>query len=478
MTSSNPEVLILGAGLAGLSAGHVLTRAGLPLEVIEADHDVGGLARTIEHNGFRFDLGGHRFLTSNKAVETFVRDLLRNEILHAPRSSKILLRGKYFDYPLKPANALFGLGIRTTIRILADYAGQKAASGFRSGEPLSLEDWVVQRFGRAMYDLYFRDYSEKVWGIPGSEVSAEWVSKRIAGLSLWEAVKNAFSKQSGKGIATLADGFLYPPCGIGQISERLRQTIEWRNPVSTDTRVVRLNHDKGTIRRIMVRSGREVRDIEPGEILSTIPLTSLVRMLHPAPPTAVREAAEGLRFRDLIVVAVMIGRERVTDLSWMYLPEKKITLGRIHEPVNWSPAMAPEGKTHLVAEYFCSRGDAVWSLRDEELAERTVKQLSGLGLFARTEVLGSRVVRVPRAYPILDVGYRARHGFITDYLAGFTNLETAGRSGTFQYLNMDHAIESGMEAAVAVIQKAAQKETKHAVLTTGEHTLTKVDVSF
>jgi protoporphyrinogen oxidase len=453
MTRNNPETLIFGAGLAGLAAGHVLTRAGLPLEVIEASDSVGGLARTIEHDGFRFDLGGHRFLTGNKAIETFVSDLLGNEILDAPRKSKILLRGRYFDYPLKPANALFGLGIPTTLRLLAGYCVQKLRTRFRPAPVVSLEDWVVARFGRPMFDLYFRDYSEKVWGLPCSEISAEWVAKRIAGLSLWEAVKNAFSRQSGTDIATLADRFLYPPLGIGQISERLRQTIEWRNPVRTDTRIIRIDHDRGTIKSIMVRSKEEVQDIPAHEIISTIPLTNLVRMLHPAPPAAVLEAAGGLLFRDLIVVTVMLNREQVTDLSWMYLPEKGITLGRIHEPRNWSTCMAPEGKTHLVAEYFCFQDDDIWKASDGELTDRTVKELSGLGLFTPEEVIGSHVVRVPRAYPVLDIGYRRKHEQVMNYLSGFRNLQVAGRGGSFQYLNMDHAIESGMDAAAAILGK-------------------------
>ena len=453
MTRNNPETIILGAGLAGLSAGHVLTRAGVPLEMIEASDSVGGLARTIEHDGFRFDLGGHRFLTNNKAIETFVSDLLGSKILDAPRKSKILLRNRYFDYPLKPANALFGLGIPSTLRLLAGYCVQKLKTRMRPAPVLSLEDWVVARFGRPMFDLYFRDYSEKVWGLPGSEISAEWVAKRIAGLSLWEAVKNAFTKRSGAEIATLADRFLYPPLGIGQISERLRQTIEWRNPVRTDTSVVRIDHDGGTIKSIMVRSKEEVRDIPVGEIISTIPLTKLVRMLHPAPPAAVLAAAGSLLFRDLIIVAVMLNREQVTDLSWMYLPEKNITLGRIHEPRNWSPCMAPEGKTHLVAEYFCFQDDGIWNEPDAALTERTVKDLSGLGLFARDEVIGSRVVRVPRAYPVLHTGYRQKHQQVMDYLSRFRNLQIAGRGGSFQYLNMDHAIESGMEAAAAILVK-------------------------
>jgi protoporphyrinogen oxidase len=203
----------------------------------------------------------------------------------------------------------------------------------------------------------------------------------------------------------------------------------------------------------MVRKGDQVRDIPAEEVISTIPLTGLVRMLHPAPPAAVLQAAGDLLFRDLVVVAVMLDRERVSDLSWMYLPEKNITLGRIHEPRNWSPCMAPEGKTHLVAEYFCFRDDEIWKASDRELTDRTVKELSGLGLFRREEVIGSRVVRVPRAYPVLDTGYRRRHERIMNYLSGFANMQVAGRGGSFQYLNMDHAIESGMQAATAILGK-------------------------
>jgi protoporphyrinogen oxidase len=451
MLAKRRDVIILGGGLAGLSAGYVLAQAGTPVDVIEAGHDVGGLARTIEHNGFRFDLGGHRFLTSNKAVQDFVTDLLGKDLVQAPRSSKIFLRGRYFDYPLKPANALFGLGIPATIRILSDYCRERLVTTY--GPAVSLEDWVVRRFGRAMFDLYFRDYSEKVWGLPCSEISAEWVSKRIAGLSLWEAIKNAFSKRSGKGIHTLADRFLYPSLGIGRISERLREGIESRNRVRTDTQVLRISHEGWTIKSVMLGCGDQVEEIEAPEFVSTIPLTSLVHMLHPAVPTAVREAARDLRFRDLIVVAVMIDAEQVTDLSWMYLPEKKITLGRIHEPKNWSPLMAPPGKTHLVAEYFCSRADAIWNASGAELTDRTAADLSGLGLFSIDRVIDSRVVRVPRAYPILDTGYHARHARIMHYLSRFKNLHIAGRSGTFQYLNMDHAIESGMDAGVAILGK-------------------------
>jgi protoporphyrinogen oxidase len=451
-----PETAVLGGGLAGLAAGAVLTRAGRSAVVVEAGRAVGGLARTIVHQGFRFDLGGHRFLTHDEAVGRFVSDLLGDELLQVPRSSKILLRGRYFDYPLRPANALFGLGILTTLRILADYGKERLANSLCAKEIVSLEDWVVCRFGRAMFDLYFRDYSEKVWGVASDRISAEWVAQRIAGLSLWEAVKNAFSRRSGRDISTLADRFLYPRLGIGRISDALAEEIGARNEVRTGTAVLRVRHDGRSVRSVMVRSDRDVYDLEADSFISSLPLTTLLRSLHPAPPEAVLEAAHRIRFRDLVVVTVMLDRPQVTDLSWLYLPEKHIALGRVHEPRNWSPAMAPEGKTHLVTEYFCFRGDPSWSASDDRLTERTVQQLVALGLIDPREVLGSCVVRVPRAYPLLDTAYRAHHGRIMEYLRTFENLQVIGRGGTFQYLNMDHAIASGMRAAEAILHDRAE----------------------
>jgi protoporphyrinogen oxidase len=453
MYEKKSDTLIMGAGLAGLSAGYVLSRAGMPVVVVEGDHEVGGLAKTVHHNGFRFDLGGHRFLTRNKAVERFVAGLLKDDLTLAPRKSRIFLRGRYFDYPLRPANALIGLGIPATLHILSDYGAERIAGLFRKRPVISLEDWVVGRFGRKMFELYFRDYSEKVWGIASSRISAEWVAQRIAGLSLWEAVKNAFSKRSGRGINTLADRFLYPAQGIGRIAHKLSDEIAKKNPVKTDTRVLRVHHEDFTVKSVLVRSGDDVYDIEADEFIASIPLTAIVRMLHPAPPDRVREAALRLRYRDLVVVTVMLDREQITDLSWMYLPEKHIPLGRIHEPKNWSPLMAPEGKTHLVAEYFCFRGDAVWNATDRKLTDLTVRHLSRLGFFGPHEVIDSCVVRVPRAYPVLDIEYRRRHDRIMGYLKNFTNLHVIGRGGTFQYLNMDHAIESGMKAAEAILKK-------------------------
>ena len=447
MTDKRFDVIILGGGLTGLSAGETLSRAGMDAAVFESDSTVGGISKTIEQVGFRFDLGGHRFFTKDVRVDGFIRGLMGSELIEVPRKSKILLRGKYFDYPLRPVNALFGMGIPTTLRILGDYSVERIKRLFREPEAISLEDWVVAHFGRTMYDIYFKEYSEKVWGIDCSRISAEWVAQRIKGLSLSKAIGNAFFHHRGKDVPSLVDEFVYPRLGIGRIADRLKEEIEHVGTVRTNARIEQVNHTGFTVDSVVVREGERQQVIGGSEFISTIPVTRLVTMLDPAPPDEVMTAASRLRFRDLVVVAVMIDRERVTDQTWIYIPERGIPFGRIHEPTNWSSEMAPPGKTLLVMEFFSYRGDEVWNARDDALTDLTVSHLEGLGFINRAEVLGSMVVRVPKAYPLFEVGFKEQVNVIADYLARFTNLHTAGRAGMFRYYNMDHAISSGMDAA-------------------------------
>jgi protoporphyrinogen oxidase len=447
------DIVILGGGLSGLSAGYTLTNAGFPVQLYEGDAKVGGLSKTIECNGYRFDLGGHRFFTNDRAVDALVQDVMGQEMITVRRSSKIYLRDQYFDYPLKPLNAMFGLGLPTTARILVDYVWQTAKRASKKKDLLSLEDWVVSNFGRTMFTLYFKEYSEKVWGIDCSRISATWVAQRIKGLSLAKAIKNAFFKFSGKDLATLTDSFTYPSLGIGRISDRLRDEIEKCGDVHTGTKVVRVNHDSCRVESIVVSNQDRQFTVSAEKYVSTIPLTALVTMLSPAPPTPVLEAAGSLRFRDMVIVAIMVDRERVTDQTWIYIPEQKIPFGRIHEPTNWSRAMAPDRKSLLVTEYFSFKGDAVWNMSDEALTDLTVDNLVRIGFVERQEVLDSMIVRVPNAYPLFEIGYDDHAGVLFDYLQRFSNLHIAGRSGMFRYYNMDVAIRSGIETAEAVIRR-------------------------
>ncbi|MBI5638889.1 MAG: FAD-dependent oxidoreductase [Nitrospirae bacterium] len=445
--------VILGGGLAGLSSGYVLTRAGYDVAVLEKDSAVGGLSKTIEKNGFRFDLGGHRFFTRDERLNTFVRELMGSELLSVHRTSKIYMRNRYFDYPLKPFNAMFGLGIPTTLKIVADYGLERLKRIFSERDNISLEDWVVSNFGRTMFDIYFKGYSEKVWGIECSDISAEWVARRISGLSLSKAIRNAFFRFSGRDLPTLADTFDYPAMGIGRISERLREEIERFNPVYTETCVRSVHHCGCRIEGVTVNSQKHPDILFGREFISSMPLTRLIQSLDPAPPGHIMEAASRLRFRDLVVVAIMVDRERVTDQTWIYVPEKKIPFGRLHEPTNWSGLMAPEGKTLVVTEFFCFRGDATWNAPDERLIDITVENLEKIGFLRRHEVIEGMAVRVPRAYPLFEVGYQGLCEVIYDYLSRFENLHLTGRGGMFRYYNMDHALESGIETAERIMKK-------------------------
>ncbi|MFH1603660.1 MAG: FAD-dependent oxidoreductase [Pseudomonadota bacterium] len=440
--------LILGGGLAGLAAGWALTQAGRRVQVLEGAETVGGLARTVVRDGFRFDLGGHRFFTHDARVDGLVRELLGDELVMVPRASRICLRGKWIEYPLRPLGALFGLGACASAQILLGYATASIASWLRPTPLTSLEDWVVAHFGRPLFELYFRGYSEKVWGVGCRDISAEWMAQRVQGLSLGTAIRHAFLKR-GAALPTLADRFLYPRLGIGRIAECLRAAIERSGSLATGTRVVRMRHDGRRIKSVTVRRGDQEHELLGEAFLSTIPLTQVIRALSPHAPLEVRAAAARLRYRDLVIVTVMFERERATDQTWIYFPGKDIPFGRLHEPTNWSAAMAPPGCTLLVTERFCFRGDASWNASDAELIETTVHHLETLGFIRRQEVRDGMVVRIPAAYPLFEVGYQERTQILCDYLGRFDNMQLAGRSGLFRYYNMDQAIASGLAAAEA-----------------------------
>ena len=454
------HTLIMGAGLAGLSAAHVLTRADSRTTVIEADDSVGGLARTIKHNGYLFDLGGHRFVTQDKNLEQFVQKLLGENYLVVPRSSKIFLRNRYFDYPLKPIKAFFGFGPIISIKILIDYVFERIRSYFVTRKPVSLEDWVVKNFGRTMFNIYFRDYSEKVWGIDCQQIDQRWVEQRIQGLSLGKAIAKAILPTTSKKYSTLADQFLYPRFGIGEITDNLATEIRKKAAIFTHSRVEKIHHSGSRIHSVDVLCNGQRETLSASHFISTIPLPVLIKSLKPEPPEPVMHAASQLRSRDLVTVTLMIDKPRITEHTWIYIPEKSIPFGRIHEPTNWSDSMAPEGKSLLVIEYFCFRGDKTWASSDEELVADTAKYLVDLEIINQQDIIDQVVLRIPSAYPLFNVGYAQHCKTINDYLSTFDNLYTAGRGGMFRYYNMDHAMQAGFDVAKSVLLQ--QEEAKEA----------------
>jgi len=449
VTKNITDVAVIGAGPAGLSAAFVLSENQKNTVVLEMSSQVGGISRTIERDGFRFDIGGHRFFTKDDEIDQFFRDILGDEAIWVNRSSKIFYLGKYFDYPLKPANALLGMGVVTTTKCLADYGYVKVRNIFSKPEIVSLEDWVSNEFGNQLFKLFFKNYTEKVWGIDCDQIEAEWAAQRIKGLSLRVAVKDALFPQKNGKVATLIDKFLYPRLGIGRISERLAEDVEKHgNEVRLRSRVAAINHDGAHITSVDVESKDGPYTLEVEQLCSSMPLTELVTAMRPEAPAEVVEAALSLRYRDLVTVNLMIDKPEVTDQTWIYIHEPTIKLGRIHEPKNWSPAMAPEGKSSIVAEYFCFQDDDIWGMEDQDLIDLTISDLDKrLGFLKKEEVIDAFVVRVPKAYPMYELGYEGPLNKIRDYVNSFDNLEIVGRYGTYKYNNMDHSMKTGILAA-------------------------------
>ena len=445
--------IILGGGLSGLAAGHTFTKAGAPTVILEKGETVGGLARTVRHGDFKFDLGGHRFLSDNRALKSLVADLLGPDLLTVPRTSQIYMAGKFYNYPLTPGNAIFGAGLGMTGRMLFDYGREKLTAGFSGRDMISLEDWVVAQYGRTIFNLYFKEYSEKVWGIGCDRISMDWVAKRIDGLSLWQNIRHALFKRKHRKAKTLTDNFLYPRHGIGEISDKLKEYIQAAagNQVKTGASVQKIISRGDRIETVVFETGDGQSAIEGESYLSSIPLTTLIGRLHPRPPYTVLKAASEIRFRSLVIATLMLDREKLTDLTWMYLPGREIPFGRIHEPKNWSPDMAPDGKCHVVAEFFCNTNDRIWNTADDALAAAVAEHLQRLGFLEPRELIDFRVLRIPYAYPVFSVGYEKHVKTIIDYLDHFRNLHLIGRSGRYSYLNMNHAMESGIETATGLL---------------------------
>ena len=446
------NTVIIGAGPAGLTAGYLLSQRGHAVTVLEADHQVGGLSRTEQYKGYRFDIGGHRFFTKIPDVQALWEDLLGDELLVVPRLSRIHYRGKYFAYPLKPWNALRGLGPVNAVRIIASYL-------YAHYRPFPFEEtfeqWVINRFGRRMYEVFFKTYTEKVWGIPCREIRAEWAAQRIQGLSLARAILSAtaLNRRAGQ-IKSLIEAFQYPRLGPGQMWESARDRIEaLENQVLLGHRVVSLEWNVGTdghnqITRVWVDSPQGRVSFPSDHLISSMPLSSLVRAIEPAAPPSVVDAADGLRYRDLIVVALILNGSELFPDNWIYVHTPGVKVGRIQNFNNWSRDMVPTpGMTCLGMEYFCFESDGLWTSSDADLVALASKELAALGLADPARIRDGCVVRMPKAYPVYDSTYAEHLTVLRGFIDPIPNLHTVGRNGMHKYNNQDHSMLTGVYAA-------------------------------
>ncbi len=445
--------IILGGGLAGLTAGYRLSKSSLPFLLIEREADIGGLSRTITYNDFRFDIGGHRFLTHIPEIEELVRSLLKDDLLTVKRKSKILHNDRMIDYPLRPKGAITGLGPLRSVYALMDYIYHRH---FYKINNKDLESWVIKNFGKTLYTLYFKDYTEKVWGQPPQTISQDWISKRIQGLSLSKAILDMFKKSHDQ--KTLTDEFLYPRYGIGQIAKELEKQCYPFGEVLKDSSVLRVFHNNQHLEKLTILTEEGIFDVKITNCISTIPITTLVKLLYPEPPADIIDAVNKLSYRDLIIVVLFYDEDRITDLTWLYFPDRKVPFGRLHEPKYWSEQMAPAGKTHLVVEFFCSENDNLWAMTDREIISITETWLKFTGITNRVQhSFDAQVLRVKNAYPVFDIHYKEMLIKVLDYLKRFRNLNVGGRTGGFSYLNMDEAMNEGLRMANNLIE--AQSES-------------------
>lgn len=431
------DMIILGGGIAGLAVGYELARRGYQVTVLEKNTHAGGLARTLVFDGYRFDIGGHRFHSNNEDVVNWLRDLMGADLLQVPRLSHIRMGEKYIRYPLQFPGALKTFDPLTAVQVLLSYAWAKI-------KPLqephhTFEDWVIHRFGRKLYEVYFKPYTEKVWGIPTTELSAMWAAQRISLPSLAATVMRALIPGRTPP-PTIIDRFYYPREGFGMITDRLQEEIEARGgKVITDAAVTGVDPSSGMVTYTHDGAAHEVTG---ATIISTIPLSLLLRML-PAESgaPAVADSYE-LEYRDLIIVDLALKRDQVSTDSWTYFPDPKLIFGRTHEPKNWSAEMVPSPDvTSLAVEIFTTRGEPVWEMTDDAIIAKVVEQMNAIGWLNSSDFIKGWVLRVPYGYPVYRVGYQVHLQRVLDFLNRWDNLHLVGRTGSFKYMNSDGVIE-------------------------------------
>lgn len=442
--SSNKHFVIIGAGPAGLTAAYELTKRGIATTVLEKHDKVGGLARTENHHGYHFDLGGHRFFTKVAAVNALWHELLGDEFLQRPRLSRIFYQSKFFDYPLKPVSALRGLGITRSIVIALSYIWWQL---FPYGKVETFEQWVTNRFGRELFKTFFKTYTEKVWGIPCSELKAEWAAQRIKDLSLKTALLNMIVKPRNT-IKTLIDEFEYPRLGPGMMWNAAAQRIsDSGNTVHLNSDVIRIHRTGNRVGGVTFVSNTRTETVGATDFVSSMPVTELINKLDPPPPSEVLNAARQLHYRDFLTVCLIVDKPELFPDNWIYIHDPAVKLGRIQNFKNWSPDMvADQAKSSLGLEYFCTEGDDIWNMTDADLVELGKLEIDRIGLARRSDVIDGCVVRVPKAYPVYDSEYQGYLETIKAYLATLENLQTIGRNGLHRYNNQDHSMLTGMLA--------------------------------
>jgi protoporphyrinogen oxidase len=450
MDEQGKKVGVIGAGPAGLTAAYVLSKKGYDVEVFEADAEVGGMCKTIKLWDNKVDIGPHRFFSNDKRVNELWLEVIGSDYEMVNRLTRIYYKGKYFDYPLKPVNAFVNLGVAETGRCLLSYAQQRFTSNDNKED---FESWVVKRFGYRLYSIFFKTYSEKLWGIPCTELDVDFAAQRIKKLSLYEAVKNAFI--GGGGHKTLFDEFAYPVGGTGMVYQKMAQKIIDNNgKVNTATPVKKIITKDGQARGLVMANGEE-RMFD--NIISTMPLTHLIRTMDNV-PDEIQERAKELKFRNTLIVYLNVAGKNLFPDNWLYIHSSTLKTGRITNFNNWVPQLANNnGHTILALEFWANEDEELWRLNDEALIDIAIKDIRNTGLIGDSKVTEGAVYRVPKCYPIYQKGYKENLKMVQPWLDTIKNLYAIGRYGSFKYNNQDHSILMGILASDNIAENKSHK---------------------
>ncbi|MCF8225596.1 MAG: FAD-dependent oxidoreductase [Bacteroidales bacterium] len=445
------KIAVIGAGPAGLTAAYqVSKRLGEKvslLDVYEASSVPGGMSRSVKLWDQTVDLGPHRFFSKDKKINELWLEVVGKDYSIVNRKTRIFYNKKFFDYPIKAYNALKGLGIREAVLCMLSYLKQKVRP---EKDTSTFEGWVTNRFGKRLYSIFFKTYSEKLWGIKCSQLDSDFASQRIKKLSLSEAIKNALLHTRRNKHATLVEQFAYPTSGTGSVYWKMMKKIEERGGnIHLEEPVNRVVVYDGKASSVFLESGKQ---IEYDHIISSMPITHLVERLDNI-PEGVKKEAKSLKFRNTILVYLLVSRPDLFPDQWLYIHDPDVRTGRITNFRNWVPELYGNSQNSILCmEYWCDFENELWRSPDEEIHQAAIHEINRIGLADRKEVLDASVFRIPRCYPVYFKGYQDKIKHVRDHLKTIRNLHVIGRYGAYKYNNQDHSILMGLRAAENILE--------------------------